>query len=306
MAELPTAAWTPLDSKRAPHARGRRDLVHALVPLADGRRRVRRRRLPRDRPALRRPRRGRGADPRTRSPSASAPSSTSSPTTCPTSTRGSRRRWPPGPGRPSGSGSGSATALGEHGELPPNGWESEFGGPAWSRVIGADGTPEQWYLHLFAPGQPDLNWGHPDVVREHEEILRFWFDRGVAGIRIDSAALLAKDAALPEVRPDLDPGEHPYVDREDLQGIYRVVAPDRRVLRPGPGADRRDLAARTRSGSPATCAPACCTRRSTSTSWPRRGTPPRCAARSSRPSTCTTGSAPRPPGCCPTTTSPGR
>ncbi|MCW2765888.1 MAG: alpha-glucosidase [Nocardioides sp.] len=110
---------------------------------------------------------------------------------------------------------------GEHGELPPNGWESEFGGQAWSRVIGADGVPEQWYLHLFAPGQPDLNWGHPDVLREHEEILRFWFDRGVCGIRIDSAALVAKDADLPEVADEHHPGNHPYVDRDELQGIYR-------------------------------------------------------------------------------------
>ncbi|MCW2795356.1 alpha-amylase family glycosyl hydrolase [Nocardioides sp.] len=110
---------------------------------------------------------------------------------------------------------------GEHGELPPNRWESEFGGQAWSRVIGTDGVPEQWYLHLFAPGQPDLNWGHADVLREHEEILRFWFDRGVCGIRIDSAALVAKDADLPEVADEHHPGKHPYVDRDELQGIYR-------------------------------------------------------------------------------------
>jgi alpha-glucosidase len=110
---------------------------------------------------------------------------------------------------------------GPDGELPPNGWSSEFGGPAWSRVDGPDGVPEQWYLHLFAPGQPDLNWGHPDVVREHEDILRFWFDRGVAGIRIDSAALVAKDERLPDVPGAPQHGEHPYVDREDLLGIYR-------------------------------------------------------------------------------------
>ncbi len=110
---------------------------------------------------------------------------------------------------------------GPGGELPPNQWESEFGGPAWSRVTRADGTPEQWYLHLFAPGQPDLNWGHPDVQNEHEDILDFWFSRGVAGIRIDSAALLAKDATLPDVIPDSDAGEHPYLDRDELQGIYR-------------------------------------------------------------------------------------
>lgn len=110
---------------------------------------------------------------------------------------------------------------GVDGELPPNAWASEFGGSAWTRLTGRDGVPEQWYLHLFAPGQPDLNWSHPAVVGEHEEILRFWFDRGVAGIRIDSAALLAKDPALPDLPRDPRHGQHPYVDREDLQDIYR-------------------------------------------------------------------------------------
>ena len=111
---------------------------------------------------------------------------------------------------------------GPTGSEPPNQWVSEFGGPAWSRVTGRDGRPEQWYLHLFAPGQPDLNWGHPDVVTEHEEVLRFWFDRGAAGIRIDSAALLAKDPDLPDVSAPAAPGTHPYVDREELQEIYRA------------------------------------------------------------------------------------
>src|SRR5579862_3709008 len=101
-------------------------------------------------------------------------------------------------------------------ELPPNGWQSIFGGPAWTRV--ADG---EWYLHLFAPAQPDLNWQHPEVWAEHEDILRFWFDRGVAGVRIDSAALLVKDPALPEERADAGPGEHPFTDRDDLHEIYR-------------------------------------------------------------------------------------
>jgi alpha-glucosidase len=111
---------------------------------------------------------------------------------------------------------------GDDGELPPNSWVSQFGGPAWSRTTNPDGTPGEWYLHLFAPGQPDLNWGHPEVRTEHENILRFWFDRGVAGIRIDSAALLVKDPALPEVIADHAPGEHPYVDRDELQDIYRA------------------------------------------------------------------------------------
>ncbi|GHH82476.1 alpha-glucosidase [Streptomyces sulfonofaciens] len=103
---------------------------------------------------------------------------------------------------------------GEHGELPPNDWPSQFAGTPWTRV--EDG---EWYLHLFAPEQPDLNWAHPAVHQEHEEILRFWFDRGVAGVRIDSAALPAKDPALPDFVEGRDP--HPFVDRDELHDIYR-------------------------------------------------------------------------------------
>ncbi len=102
--------------------------------------------------------------------------------------------------------------TGPDGELPPNGWQSIFGGPAWTRTADESGAPGEWYLHLFAPEQPDLNWTHPDVAAEHEDILRFWFDRGVAGVRIDSAALLVKDPALAEETPET-PGEHPFMDR---------------------------------------------------------------------------------------------
>jgi alpha-glucosidase len=80
---------------------------------------------------------------------------------------------------------------GSPGGGPPNGWQSIFGGPAWTRVH--DG---QWYLHLFDPGQPDFNWHSPDVRAEFEDVLRFWLDRGVDGIRIDSAAVLIKDFGL--------------------------------------------------------------------------------------------------------------
>jgi alpha-glucosidase len=111
--------------------------------------------------------------------------------------------------------------TGEHGESPPNGWQSIFGGSAWTRTTGADGQPGEWYLHLFAPEQPDLNWTQPDVWFEHEDVLRFWFDRGVAGVRIDSAALLVKDPDLPEERPDSAPGEHPFTDRDQVHEIYR-------------------------------------------------------------------------------------
>jgi alpha-glucosidase len=107
--------------------------------------------------------------------------------------------------------------TGADGAEPPNGWQSIFGGSAWTRVPDGD-----WYLHLFAPEQPDLNWTHPEVWAEHEDVLRFWFDRGAAGVRIDSAALLVKDPALSEERPDVGPGEHPFTDRDELHRIYRA------------------------------------------------------------------------------------
>jgi alpha-glucosidase len=111
--------------------------------------------------------------------------------------------------------------TGANGDLPPNGWQSIFGGSAWTRTHDDAGGPSEWYLHLFAPEQPDLNWTHPDVAREHEDVLRFWFDRGVAGVRIDSAALLVKDPGLGEEHPANAAGEHPFTDRDELHDIYR-------------------------------------------------------------------------------------
>jgi alpha-glucosidase len=111
---------------------------------------------------------------------------------------------------------------GRGGELPPNGWQSIFGGPAWTRVTERDGRPGEWYLHLFAPEQPDFNWANPDVRAEFEEVLRFWFERGADGIRIDSAGMITKDASLPEVSIDAPPGpHHPYADRDDVHEVYR-------------------------------------------------------------------------------------
>ncbi|MFC6007645.1 glycoside hydrolase family 13 protein [Angustibacter luteus] len=127
-----------------------------------------------------------------------------------------------GPGSPERARFWFRPGRGEHGELAPNGWQSNFGGPAWSRLVEADGTPGDWYLHLFAPGQPDLNWDSPEVRAEFEDVLRFWFERGVAGVRIDSAALLVKDPTLPELDDEPGPGEHPYVDRDELQDVYRA------------------------------------------------------------------------------------
>jgi alpha-glucosidase len=105
-------------------------------------------------------------------------------------------------------------------EMPTN-WVSNFSGHTWTRTVNPDGTPGEWYLHLFASQQPDLNWNHPEVRREHEQILAFWFDRGAAGVRIDSAALLVKDPLLPEVPADPSPGQHPNTDRDELHDIYR-------------------------------------------------------------------------------------
>ncbi|WP_326945981.1 glycoside hydrolase family 13 protein [Amycolatopsis sp. NBC_01307] len=123
-----------------------------------------------------------------------------------------------GPGSPERQRFWFRPGRGEHGERPPTDWESSFSGGTWTRTTNPDGTPGDWYLHLFAPEQPDLNWNHPDVRAEHERVLRFWFDRGVAGIRIDSATMPVKDPMLPnEVTPDA----HPFVDRDEIHDIYR-------------------------------------------------------------------------------------
>jgi alpha-glucosidase len=111
---------------------------------------------------------------------------------------------------------------GEDGALVPNDWQSIFGGPAWTRTVDSAGRPGEWYLHLFAPEQPDLNWADPSVRAEFEDVLRFWLDRGADGIRIDSAAMLTKDAALPDIGPDPDAARpHPFSDRDDVHDIYR-------------------------------------------------------------------------------------
>ncbi|MGW9158849.1 glycoside hydrolase family 13 protein [Microbacterium sp. NPDC055665] len=111
---------------------------------------------------------------------------------------------------------------GADGEEMPTNWVSSFQGETWTRTRNADGAPGEWYLHLFTPQQPDLNWNHPDVRREHEDVLRFWFDRGVAGVRIDSAALPVKDPALPDLPAGTAPTSgHPHIDRDELHDIYR-------------------------------------------------------------------------------------
>ncbi|KAA8815375.1 glycoside hydrolase family 13 protein [Bifidobacterium callitrichos] len=114
---------------------------------------------------------------------------------------------------------------GEHGELPPNDWQSLFGGPAWQQVD--DG---QWYLHIFAKEQPDLNWRNPDVHEEFKKTLRFWSDHGADGFRIDVAHGLAKDlesTPLEDMPADTvqqvlcHDFTSPLWDRREVHEIYR-------------------------------------------------------------------------------------
>jgi alpha-glucosidase len=117
---------------------------------------------------------------------------------------------------------------GKSGELPPNDWPSHFGPTAWTRTTNADGTPGQWYLHLFAPEQPDWNWDNPEIIEDFKTTLRFWADRGVDGFRIDVAHAMKKDMSEPYPsikdfameRIPLD-GSHPLFDRDDVHEIYK-------------------------------------------------------------------------------------
>lgn len=115
---------------------------------------------------------------------------------------------------------------------PPNNWISTFGGPAWTR----DERTGQWYLHNFLDRQPDLNWWNPNVRDAFDEILRFWFDRGVAGFRIDVAHMIVKDRHLRDNPPVLpgDPfplqvrGQRP-VFNERLHEVHDVHRRWRRI-----------------------------------------------------------------------------
>ncbi|GCE00924.1 glycoside hydrolase family 13 protein [Embleya hyalina] len=118
---------------------------------------------------------------------------------------------------------------GAGGEEPPNNWRSQFGGPAWTRITEADGCPGQWYLHLYSPAQPDLNWRNLEVRCEYLSILRFWLDRGVDGFRIDVAHGLVKALGLPDVPPGVPQGwegrlRHrlPYWDQPEVHDVYRT------------------------------------------------------------------------------------
>ena len=111
---------------------------------------------------------------------------------------------------------------GEHGEIPPNDWISNFGGAAWTRA--ADG---QWYLHLFAleAARPRLDESR-GASPSSKPILRFWLDRGVDGFRIDVAHGLAKDPAMPDLEGNWATNGpavegHPHWDRDEVHEVYR-------------------------------------------------------------------------------------
>ena len=98
--------------------------------------------------------------------------------------------------------------------------------PAWTAGHRGRRVPGEWYLHLFDPKQPDLNWTNPEVVAEFESILRFWLDRGVDGFRIDVAHGLAKDPEMPDLEGDWATGGpavegHPHWDRDEVHEVYR-------------------------------------------------------------------------------------
>ncbi|MGW0072461.1 alpha-amylase family glycosyl hydrolase, partial [Streptosporangium sandarakinum] len=137
-----------------------------------------------------------------------------------------------GPGSPERERYVFRRGRGENGELPPNDWESVFGGPAWTRV--PDG---EWYLRLFAPEQPDLNWEHPEVHTEFESILRFWLDMGVDGFRIDVAHGMVKAEGLPDVGHSdqvrmIGADVVPFFDQDGVHEIHRAW---RRLLDSYPG-----------------------------------------------------------------------
>lgn len=117
---------------------------------------------------------------------------------------------------------------GDGGALPPNNWVSVFGGPAWTRVTEPDGTPGQWYLHLFDAEQPDLNWDNPEVFEDFAKTLRFWLDRGVDGFRLDVAHGMAKPPGLPDMTNPgrkmlLTGSEDPRFNHDGVHAIHRDI-----------------------------------------------------------------------------------
>ena len=122
---------------------------------------------------------------------------------------------------------------------PPNNWVSHFGGPAWTY----DEASGEYYMHLFLPEQPDLNWAEPRVHAAFERILTTWFDRGADGVRIDVAHSLVEDEGLRDnpalsdpVPDDATPGEifdrFTHVHDLDQPGVVDIYRDWRRLADP--------------------------------------------------------------------------
>ena len=119
---------------------------------------------------------------------------------------------------------------GADGELPPNNWRSLFGGEGWSRLKRPDGTPEQWYLHLFDVHQPDLDWDSDLVKEGFDDILRHWLDLGVDGFRVDVAHSLVKADGLPDEEKNTVDGNFPLGPMWDQDGVHDVYRRWRKLL----------------------------------------------------------------------------
>jgi alpha-glucosidase len=115
-------------------------------------------------------------------------------------------------------------------DRPPNNWQAAFSdGPTWSW----DDSTQQWYLHLFLPEQPDLNWANPAVVEAMQTVLRFWLDRGVDGFRADAVHAIGKDPALPDA-PEKWKGM-PWSALNDHQATHDILRQLRRLIDSYPG-----------------------------------------------------------------------
>jgi alpha-glucosidase len=102
---------------------------------------------------------------------------------------------------------------------PPNNWLSTFGGPAWKY----DAKTAQWYYHFFYPEQPDLNWRNPAVEKAMFDVTTWWYNRGVAGFRLDAVDTLFED---PELRDNpVLPGTNRYGD-PNMENKYNTKLPE--------------------------------------------------------------------------------
>lgn len=116
---------------------------------------------------------------------------------------------------------------------PPNNWISDFGGSSWEW----DESTGQYYLHAFLKEQPDLNWRNPDLRAAMHDVLRFWFDRGVDGFRIDVLWHIVKHADLPD--NPINPAWTPEVrERDRLLQVHSTDQPEAHAF----SAELRDLA----------------------------------------------------------------